>query len=92
MIAEPPDFKARTRIGDIEAGTVIYEMDSSTASQVLGWDRVSFMRPVGWFNAQTLVIEVRGSVWNTSALIKYDISTGSQELLCDGSFAGFSYQ
>lgn len=91
MMAESPDFRTRIRIGDIEDGTVIQEMDSAKPSQVLGWHQISFMRPVGWLNAQILVVEVRGNDWNNTALIKYDISAGSQELLCEGSFAGFSY-
>ena len=49
------------------------------------------MRPIGWLNTQTLVIEVHGNDWNTAALIKYDIFSGSLAVICQGSFAGFSY-
>lgn len=91
LIAGPPDFMTRIRIGNIEKGTVIQELESSWASKVLGWDWVSFMRPVGWLNAQTLIIEVNEGNLKTAALIKYDISDESLQLLCMGSFASFSY-
>jgi hypothetical protein len=91
MIAEPPDFQSRIKIGDIESGAVVNEMDSSTISQILGWDRISFMRPIGWLNAQILVLEVHGIDRNIAAVIKYDISTGNQQQICECSFAGFSY-
>jgi len=91
MITEPPNFQTRVRVGDIAAGTVLQEVDSAMASQVLSWDRISSMRPIGWLNTQTLVIEVHGNAWNTAALIKYDIFSGSLAVICHGSFAGFSY-
>ena len=91
LIAGPPDFITRIRIGNIETGAVIQELESLEASKVLDWEWVSFMRPVGWLNAQTLIIEIHEGNPKIAALIKYDISDGSLQLLCEGSFAGFSY-
>ena len=58
LIAGPPEYKTRIRIGNIETGTVIQELDSSTASKILNWEWVSFMKPVGWLDSQTLLIEI----------------------------------
>jgi hypothetical protein len=91
MVTEPVNFQTLVRIGDIETGAVTDEIDSILAAQVLGWERVSFMKPVGWMNSQTLVIEARGSDWKTATLIKYDTSSANLTVLCEGSFAGFSY-
>ena len=91
MIAEPPNFQMRVRVGDIATGAITREIDSTMAAQALGWERAYFMKPVGWLDAQTIVIEVRGSDWNTASLLKYDITSGSLAVLCQGSFAGFAY-
>ena len=92
LLAEPPNFQVLIRIGDIENGSLDQKIDPSAVSQVLNWKKVSFIRPVGWLNPQVLVIEVHGNEPNTKALIKYDISIGNLQILCQGSFAGFSYQ
>jgi hypothetical protein len=91
MIATPPDLQMRVRVGDIATGEVVYEVDSTMAAKALGWEQASFIKPVGWLDAQTLVIEARGSDWETASLIKYDLMSGSLTLLCQGSFAGFAY-
>ncbi|MDP2965846.1 MAG: hypothetical protein Q8N39_07400 [Pelolinea sp.] len=91
MIAKLPNFQARIRVGDIATGEVVYEVDSTMAAQSLGWERASFMKPVGWLDAQTLVIEARGSDWDTASLVKYELASGSLTILCQGSFAGFAY-
>jgi hypothetical protein len=91
LIADPPDLQMRVRVGDIATGEVVFEVDSTMAAQALGWERASFIKPVGWLDAQTLVIEARGSDRETASLIKYDLMSGSLTLLCQGSFAGFAY-
>ena len=91
MIAEPPNFQTRIRVGDIEIGEVVYEVDLTMAAQALGWERASFMKPVGWLDTQTLVIEARGNDRDTASLVKYELASGSLTLLCQGSFAGFAY-
>ena len=70
---------------------MIQELDSPAASKVLDWEWISFMKPVGWLNEQTLIIEIHEGDPRTAALIKYDMSDGSLQLLCEGRFAGFSY-
>jgi len=45
----PPEFTTRIRIGNIETGAVIRELDSSFASETLNWEWISLMRPEdGW--------------------------------------------
>ena len=91
LIEGPPDFTTRIRIGEIETGAVIQDLDSIEASKVLDWEWVSFMKPVGWLDSQTLIIEIREGDPKISALIKFDILDRNMQLLCEGSFAGFSY-
>lgn len=91
MIAGPPDLKIRIRIGSIATGSVIQELDSTMASKALGWEWVSSMKPVGWLNSQTLIVELHEGNPKTAALMKYEIANGDLQFLCNGSFAGFSY-
>jgi len=87
----PPEFKINIRIGNIETGAVVQELDSSTASKILGWEWVSYMRPMGWLDSKTLIIEIHEGNPKASVLVKYDVSDGSLQLLCEGVFSGFSY-
>ena len=91
MVAEPPTFLTRIRVGEITSMAVVAEIDSVSAAQAMGWERVSFMKPVGWLDAQTVVVEVRGNDWPTAALVKFDIASGNLTVLCPGSFAGFAF-
>lgn len=91
MITEPPNFKARVRVGDIATGAVVHEVDSNTAAQVMGWEGVSFIKSVGWLDAQNVIIEARGENWEKVSLLKYDILSGSLTFLYAGSFTGFIY-
>ena len=91
LIEGPPDFTTRIRIGNIDTGAVIQELDAIAASKILDWEWVSFMKPVGWLDSQTLIIEIHEGNPKVAALIKFDILDGNMQLLCEGSFAGFSY-
>jgi len=90
LLGDPP-FHPRVRVGDTASGGVVAETDSVAATQVLGWGTVSFLKPAGFLDAQTVVIEARGEEWGTVALLKYGFATGSLSVLCQGSFAGFVY-
>lgn len=91
MIAEPPNFQTRVRVGEIATGAVVHEVDTDLIAQTLSWEWVSFMKPVGWLDVQNLIIEARGSDWETASLVKYNLESGSLTDLCQGSFAGFAY-
>jgi len=91
LVAGPSEFKTRIRIGNIETGAVIQELDSSSALKALNWEWISFMRPVGWLDSQTLIVEVHAGDPKIAALIKFDVFNGNIKLLAEGSFAGFSY-
>lgn len=45
----------------------------------------------GWLDSRTLIIEVHEGNPKIAALIKFDVYDGNIQLLCEGSFAGFSY-
>ncbi len=91
LVAGPTEYNTRIRIGNIEKGSVIQELNSSTASTNLNWEWISFMKPVGWLDSKTLIIEVHEGDPKNAELIKFDITNGNMQLLCEGNFAVFSY-
>jgi len=49
------------------------------------------MKPVGFLDSQTVLVEARGENWETVALLKYDLAANSVGLFHSGSFSGFVY-
>jgi hypothetical protein len=50
------------------------------------------MRPAGWLDDQTLLIEVRAENWQDATLLRLSLSDGSLTLFASGSFLAFGYQ
>jgi len=92
MISEPSNFHPRVRIGDIKNGGVVRDLLDTSAAQAINGDQVTFMRPAGWLNNETLLVEVRGQDWGNVSLLRYNVSSGGLSIFSSGSFAGFGYQ
>ncbi|OPZ71937.1 MAG: hypothetical protein BWY83_00907 [bacterium ADurb.Bin478] len=86
-----PEFKPIIRVGDTASGAVLAEMDKTAAAQAAGWGIVTWMKPVGFLDNQTVLVEARGEDWSTVALLKYDLAANSVGLFHSGSFSGFVY-
>ncbi len=86
-----PEFKPVIRVGDTSSGAVLAEMDKTAAAQAAGWGIVTWMKPVGFLDNQTVLVEARGEDWSTVALLKYDLAANSVGLFHSGSFSGFVY-
>ena len=86
-----PEFKPIIRVGDTASGAVLAELDKTAAAQAAGWGSVSWMKPVGFLDSQTVLVEARGENWETVALLKYDLAANSVGLFHSGSFSGFVY-
>ena len=92
MISEPSNFHPRVRIGDIKNGGVVRDLLDTSAAQAINGDQVTFMRPAGWLDNETLLVEVRNQDWETVSLLRYNVSSGGLSIFSSGSFAGFGYQ
>ncbi len=92
MVAEPPNFHPRVRIGDVQNGGVVRDLLDAAAAQAINGDLVTFMRPTGWLTNETLLVEVRGQDWGDVLLLRYDILSGGLSIFFSGSFVGFGYQ
>jgi hypothetical protein len=86
-----PEFKPVIRVGDTASGAVLAEMDKTAAAQAAGWGSVSWMKPVGFLDNQTVLVEARAEDWDTVALLKYNLAANSVGLFHSGSFSGFVF-
>lgn len=91
-VVEPSTFETRIQLGEISKGEIIHDIQTGELEAVLGWQAVSYINSVGWFNNHLLVIEVRGSSRDAAALVLFDTKTGKLTKFCEGSFVGFLYQ
>ena len=74
MISDPYNFHPRVRVGDIQNGGVVGDVPDTAAAQAINGTQLSFMRPAGWLNNETLLIEVRGQDWGDVSLLRFDIT------------------
>ena len=86
---QPASYRSVVRIGDLSNGSVAAEIEDSTISQYT--HSVSFMKPVGWLNNATLLIQVHGDDWGQTSLMAYNLADNTLAHFCDGSFVGFAY-
>jgi len=90
QMAEAPNFHATVRVGDMN-GNVVAEFPDSTLAGVSGLSKVGYVEPVGWCDDQTLILQVRGEVWDQVMLIRASIPDKALSYLASGAFIAFLY-
>lgn len=91
FVTDPVSFQAVVRIGNLTSGNVDYEVKDTIIAQAIGINSVSFIKPVGWLDSQSLLIEMRGDDWGQVSLVRYNLGDNSLSTFCEGSFAGFTH-
>jgi hypothetical protein len=89
--AEPSSYRSVVRIGEVNSGTVVYDIEDNSVAQALNAARITFMNPVGWLDNQTLLIETRTVDWGQVVLVRANLAEGTLAYFCDGAFVGFAY-
>jgi hypothetical protein len=89
--SDPPDFQATVRIGDILSKTTPREISASSIMQILDGVDVVFIKPVGWLDDQSLLIEAWSQDWQQVFLIRANITDGHLSQFSKGKFIGFVY-
>jgi len=89
--AEPGTYHSVVRIGEVNNGSVDYDIEDNSVAQALGITRIAFMKPVGWLDNQTLLIETRTTDWGQVVLVRANLVNGTLAYFCDGAFTGFVY-
>lgn len=92
-MAEVPNFRSRIRVAQLpNISGLIHDIQDTAFANLVGSPSVSQMKPVGWLDDQTLLIEVRGESWENVTLVELDVATGGLSVFCQGGFVGFVYE
>lgn len=92
-MAEVPDFRSRIRVAQLpNVSGLIHDIQDTSFAKLVSCPNVSHMKPVGWLDDQTLLVEVRGESWENATLVELDVTTGGLSIFCQGSFVGFVYE
>lgn len=86
-----PLFTPRVRVGDLAGRKVTAEVEAAAVEKLLEWEQVSWMRPAGFLDDRTLIIEARSTDGKSAAILRYTLSSHRLTLFCMGSFSGFGY-
>ncbi len=89
-MAETPNYHSHLRVG-LTGGGIVYDQADINLAAALGVGSISFMKPVGWIDTQTLLVEISVDNSANSFLITVNISNGSVSQLISGSFIAFAY-
>ena len=74
-----------------EKGFTLFSFLDKLSGQAGIKDHITYMKPAGWLDNHTLLIETRASDWGSVVLVRADLSQGTLSFFCDGAFAGFVY-
>ena len=92
-MSEPPNFHSRIRVIQMgEKPVLVRDLNETTISQNFGYPAINFMKPVGWLDNQTLLIEMHQESWEKVSLLRLDVASGTVVELWKGSFVGFIYE
>jgi len=90
QMAEVPSFKATVRVGQ-NNGAVVADLPMNVFESAAGIGSLSRAEPVGWFDNQTVIVQVRGQEWNQAALLRYNVVSQEISYLAPDEFIGLLY-
>ncbi|MBT3391017.1 MAG: hypothetical protein HN413_11470 [Chloroflexi bacterium] len=90
MMAETPNFHAKVLIADIN-GNLLAELEDTRFNHIPASGHVDWIQPVGWLDAETLIVEVRAEDWNDISLARVRYDGSEISFLAAGKFVGFLY-
>ena len=91
MMAETPSFHARVRIASVTNGVVLADLSDQTLASVTADPSSTWAQPVGWLDGETLMVEIRGSDWAQTSLVKVRFDGSGVTYFSSGTFIGFLY-
>jgi hypothetical protein len=90
MMSETPNFHATIRIATI-SGAITAQIPDSAIAALVGNPSSIWVEPVGWLDAGTLLLEVRGDDWGNASLLRVSPDGSGLAFLVSGGFMGFVY-
>ena len=90
-LVDGAEFQPRVRVGNIENGWVVAELDKYAVANALGWKSVSWIKPAGFLDSQSLLIEALREDGGAIAVLNYNPLSKSLLPFSQGSFCGFAF-
>ena len=90
MMSETPNFHATIRIATT-SGAITAQIPDSAIAALVGNPSSISVEPVGWLDAGTLLLEVRGDDWGNASLLRVSPDGSGLAFLVSGGFMGFVY-
>jgi len=87
---QPSTFHETIRIATLD-GNILTEVSDTSLINISGFPEIGWVVPVGWLDAQTLVLEVRASNWDTACIISVKFDGSGLAYIAPGSLVGFLY-
>lgn len=88
---DPYQYNYVVRVGNLSEAKVAFEIDASATAQTLHADTITYLRPVGWLDDNSLLIEARGENWQDANIVRLDLSDGKLYQFASGAFVNFVY-
>jgi hypothetical protein len=82
------DFHSTLRFGSTD-GTTLLDLPSSSFDGVAGFT-VAYVRPMGWMDNQTVVVQVLNATWEQDTILSVNLS-GEINFIDSGNFISFIY-
>jgi hypothetical protein len=93
QMSETPNFHCRLRVAQMGTSMgVVRDLTDTSVAKTLGMPAVVRLKPIGWLDNQTVMIEIRQDDWNKVSLAKLDVVSGTLTSFFKGSFVGFMYE
>lgn len=82
------DFHSTLRFGSTDGATLL-DLPSSSFDGVAGF-AVAYVRPMGWMDNQTVIVQVLNSAWEQDTILSVNLS-GGIKFIDSGNFICFTY-
>jgi hypothetical protein len=91
QMAEVPNFHSRVRIINTADGSITADLQDAAFTGVASDPTITTVRPVGWLDSQTLIVQASGEDYGNPRLIKIRYDGTGMSFLASGRFLGFLY-
>jgi hypothetical protein len=91
LMAETPNFHSRVRIVNNTDGTITADIQDAAFAGVASDPTVDSVRPVGWLDGETLLVQASGEDYGNPRLVKVRYDGTDMAFLVSGKFLGFLF-
>lgn len=90
LMDQPSTFHETIRIATLD-GNILAEIPDTSLVDTSGFSQISWLLPLGWLDAQTLALQVRGESWENACIVSIKYDGSDPTFITSGAFLGFLY-